>query len=125
MKDEKFDALLKSAEKPVWEVFKVVGGNFHGKHKAPNSRKLVENIPETIRNVGCNMSLKLHLTYSHLNLFYKQHCRCWWQAWQEISPSYLFHRKMLQMEVELRNAWLLLLETWKTNSSCMQKGKKA
>jgi len=38
-------------------VFKEVLDNFLDKHKAPIYRKLVENMLEIFRNIGCNMSL--------------------------------------------------------------------
>jgi hypothetical protein len=69
MKGKNFDALLKGTKKADCEVFKVVVANFLGKHKAPNQRTHVGTIPEIFRNMGCNMSLKLHLLYRHLGFY--------------------------------------------------------
>lgn len=57
MKDKSLDESLKRTEKPSWEVFKEVLDKFLDKHKAPIYRKLVENMLEIFRNIGCNMSL--------------------------------------------------------------------
>lgn len=54
-KDKNFEALLKGTEKAACEVLNGVADNFLGKHKAPNNRKLLENVFETIINMGCNM----------------------------------------------------------------------
>jgi hypothetical protein len=56
MKDEKFKALLKWTVRAVWEAFKVLVDNCLGKYRATNYRTLVENMLQTFRNTGCNMS---------------------------------------------------------------------
>ena len=68
-KDKNFEALLRGTEKAACEVLNGVADNFLGKHKTPNNRKLLENVLETITNMGCNMSLKLHFLHSQLNFF--------------------------------------------------------
>lgn len=71
----------------------LVVDNFLGKHKVPNYRTHVDTIPETFRNMGCNMSLKLQLLHSELNFFSKQPLTDQWQAWWEISQRYLYTEK--------------------------------
>jgi hypothetical protein len=73
MKDKHYDALLKKTAKAAQEAFKVVVDIFLGKHMAPKYRTLVENMPETFRNMGCHMSLILHFLCSS---FPKQPWRC-------------------------------------------------
>jgi uncharacterized protein Usg len=93
MKDKYFDALLKGAGKAALELFKV-GEKFLSKYKTTNYRTLVENILQTFRNIGCNLSLKLHFLYGHLEF---------WQANLEMSvtsmmrakPRYLHHENCI------------------------------
>jgi len=66
MKDTNFDAQFSGSEKAAWEAIKVVVDIFLGKHKAPNYKTPVENTHKTFRNMGCNMTLKLHFLLSHL-----------------------------------------------------------
>jgi hypothetical protein len=68
MNDTDLDAVLKRTEKAAWEASKAVH-NFLGKHKAHNYRIIVEKILETFKNMGCNMSLKLHFLQSNLAFF--------------------------------------------------------
>ena len=70
-KDKNFDALLKGTKKVAWEVLKLVD-NFLGKHKAPTYRTHVDTLRGTFRNMGCNISLKLHFHHSHLDTSSKQ-----------------------------------------------------
>jgi len=66
MKDMNFDAQFSGSDNAAWEAFNVVVDIFVGKHKAPNYKTLVENMHKTFRNMGCNMTLKLHFLLSHL-----------------------------------------------------------
>jgi hypothetical protein len=66
MRDTNFDAQFSGSKKAAWEAFKVVVHIFLGKHKAPNYKTLVENMHKTLRNMGCNMTLKLHFLLRHL-----------------------------------------------------------
>jgi len=63
--------LLKGTEKPASETFKVVVDHFLGKHKAINYKTRVENMLETFRNMGCNMSFKLHFLPNRLAFYFK------------------------------------------------------
>jgi hypothetical protein len=98
---------------------------FLGKHKAPNYRTLFENMPETFRDMGCSMSLKLHFFTVSLSTPTKQPWRwCQWWTWCEISPRYLHHRKTLPRETQPSNTCWLQLTTQKRHSFYIQEQKR-
>ena len=56
-------------EKHAWCSFVVVAQGFLGNNKEEKYRKLVDNLLKSYKEMGCRMSLKLHMIHSHLNLF--------------------------------------------------------
>ncbi|GFT14227.1 uncharacterized protein TNCV_4591041 [Trichonephila clavipes] len=69
MHDEKFEELLNPLEKEAWQAFKNVTHSFLGNLKAENYRDIVHDLIASYKNVGCNMSLKIHFLHSHLDFF--------------------------------------------------------
>ncbi|GBN27359.1 hypothetical protein AVEN_102926-1 [Araneus ventricosus] len=57
------------AEKAAWLAFKSVCTHFLGNRKAENYEDLVGDMVKCSRVIGCNLSLKLHVSDSHLNFF--------------------------------------------------------
>ncbi|KAJ8893179.1 hypothetical protein PR048_005764 [Dryococelus australis] len=56
-------------EKPAWMCFTNVTKNFLGKQRAANYRELMNYMIVAYRNLGCNMSLKVHFLHSNLDSF--------------------------------------------------------
>ena len=54
-------------ERGAWFSFVVVMGIFPG--KANNYETLVTDLSSTFHDLGCNMSVKLHFLYNHLDRF--------------------------------------------------------
>jgi len=54
----KFDKLVQSDEKVIWESFKFVVNGFLGNRRAQNYEDLVNNLLQSYQKLGCNMSLK-------------------------------------------------------------------
>jgi len=69
IKDEYFDSLLQGDEKAAWDSFKFVVKGFLGNRRAQNCEELVNNLLQSRRKLGCNMSLKIHFLHSHLDFF--------------------------------------------------------
>lgn len=67
--DREFEANMTSKEKNAWNAFKEVMDNFLGNNKHPDYVKIVNNMLRELRTLGCNMSLKLHFLFSHLDVF--------------------------------------------------------
>ncbi|GBN23651.1 hypothetical protein AVEN_94470-1 [Araneus ventricosus] len=68
-RDPKFEKILRSKEKQVWEAFYEVSTNFLWNGKAENYKDLVKDMLALFQDFGCNMSLNIHFLDSHLNFF--------------------------------------------------------
>lgn len=70
MKDTtNFETCMNDVERLAWQSFVAVAQNFLGNHKADNYVELVEEMLVRFKDLGCNMSLKLHYLNSHLHHF--------------------------------------------------------
>ncbi|GBL90029.1 hypothetical protein AVEN_178422-1 [Araneus ventricosus] len=69
LRDPKFEKLLRSKEKQVWDAFYQVSTHFLGNSKAENYNDLVEDMLALFKDFGCKMSLKINFLDSHLNFF--------------------------------------------------------
>jgi hypothetical protein len=66
---QEFTASMNESESNAWLSFVEVVQNFLGNHKSLNYRELVENMLSAFHSLGCNMSIKLHYLYNHLDRF--------------------------------------------------------
>ena len=60
---------MNNREKAAWLSFVAVMQNFLGNIKAENYHVLVATMLLAFRDLGCNMSIKLHFLNAHLNEF--------------------------------------------------------
>lgn len=60
---------MNETEAKAWNSFVLVMTNFLGNKKADNFMELVEDMLSNLRDLGCNMSIKLHYLHSHLDRF--------------------------------------------------------
>jgi len=63
-KDQQFEAVLSDKEKKAWQSFEKVSNGFLG-----NFREILRYLMDSYEQLGCNMSLKMHFTFSHLDFF--------------------------------------------------------
>jgi len=68
-KDNAFLNSMTTIEKNAWISFKEVINNFFGNIKSENYETIVNSMLENYRILGCNMSIKMHFLYSHLDKF--------------------------------------------------------
>jgi len=66
---DEFDNLLNRTEKTAWNSFVAVVYGFLGNHKAENYVQLVQTFIKIYANVGCRMSLKIHILDAYLQKF--------------------------------------------------------
>ncbi|GBO08425.1 hypothetical protein AVEN_259886-1 [Araneus ventricosus] len=99
IKQPKFEKLLRSKEKQVWNVCYQVSTSFLGNGKAENYKNLVEDMLALFQDFRCNMSLKIHFLDSHLN-FYPDNCG-------QISDEHdeCFHQDIANMEKGYQGNW--------------------
>ena len=69
MQDPEFSGKLLAPEKCAWHSFVAVVQGFLGNSKEENYHELVDNLLESYKEMGCRMSLKLHMMHSHLDFF--------------------------------------------------------
>lgn len=69
MHDSKFPDKLSALEKRAWRSFVAVVRGFLGNNKEENYQELIGDLLKSYKEMGCRMSLKLHMLHSHLNFF--------------------------------------------------------
>ncbi|GBP52738.1 Probable tyrosyl-DNA phosphodiesterase [Eumeta japonica] len=67
--DTQFRNSMTELELKAWTAFVSVMQNFLGNKKSENYIELVENPLLQLKNMACNMSIKLHFLHSHLDRF--------------------------------------------------------
>ncbi|GBN88687.1 hypothetical protein AVEN_44899-1 [Araneus ventricosus] len=94
-RDPKFEKLLRSKEKQVWDAFYQVSINFLENDKAENYKDLVEDMLAVFQDFCCNMFLNIHFLNSHLNLFHDncgqvsdEHVECFHQDIDNMGKLY-------------------------------------
>ncbi|KAL0832885.1 hypothetical protein ABMA28_001034 [Loxostege sticticalis] len=69
IKDPLFISTLNTKEKNAWLAFVQVTENFLGYKRSPQYESLINQMLDASKELGCNMSLKMHFLHSHLNFF--------------------------------------------------------
>ena len=69
IKDSNLISSMNSIEKEAWELFVAVVKYCLGNRKATDYQEIVNKMLRSFRNLGCNMSTKVHLLHSHLEKF--------------------------------------------------------
>ena len=69
MLDCDFEKSLTNFERQTWLSVKAVINNFFENTKFRNYKHLVNTIVQNFQEMKVNMSLKIHILYSHLNFF--------------------------------------------------------
>ena len=64
-----FERSMSRAVKAAWRSFRFVVGNFLGNHKSPDYREIVQPMLENFHRLDCNMNIKLHFLFSHIDCF--------------------------------------------------------
>ena len=69
IRDPEFENSMNEVELEAWKAFVLVVKHFLGNNKARNYAELVTNMLTAFRNLGCNMSIKMHHLFSHMDQF--------------------------------------------------------
>ena len=67
--DSDFTKCMNDVEASAWCSYVLVIKNFLGSKKADNYEELVQNMLANFKNLGINMSIKLHFLHSHLDSY--------------------------------------------------------
>ena len=69
IRDPEFENSTNEMELEVWKTFVQVVKNFLGNNKARNYAEHVNNMLTTFRILGCNLRVKIHYLFSHMDRF--------------------------------------------------------
>ena len=69
IRDPEFETAMNEVELEAWKAFVLVVKKFLDNNKARNYAELVNNMLIAFRNLGCNMRVKMHYLFSHMNRF--------------------------------------------------------
>ena len=69
IRDPEFENSINEVELEVWKAFALVVKNFLGNNRVRNYAELVNNILTAVTNLSCNMSVKMHYLFSHMDRF--------------------------------------------------------
>ena len=67
--DPDFKNSMNEVELEAWKAFVPVVKNFFGNNKAKNLAEIVNNMLTAFRNLGCNMSVKMHYLFLRMDRF--------------------------------------------------------
>lgn len=69
MADKTFEESMIETELQAWTAFRNVVQKFLGNKRAANYSVLIDEMLESFKLLGCNMSVKVHFLHAHLNYF--------------------------------------------------------
>ncbi|GFU53434.1 uncharacterized protein TNCV_3029391 [Trichonephila clavipes] len=69
VKDSNFAKSITEVESKAWNSFVLIMSNFLGKKRSDYRVELVESMLSNLKELGCNMSIKIHFLHSHLDRF--------------------------------------------------------
>ena len=90
---------MNEVELEAWKAFVLVVKNFLGNSKARNYADLVYNMMTAFRNLGCNMSIKMHYLFSHMDRFPEN------LGSMNDEQGERFHQDMKEMEIRYQGRW--------------------
>jgi hypothetical protein len=99
LSDDRFVNTMDEKEEEAWLSFVAVVRNFLGNKKAHNYEDLVNRMLLAYRDLGCNMSIKLHFLNSHLDRFPEN--------LGDVSDEQgeRFHQDLMTMEERYQGRW--------------------
>jgi len=99
IRDPEFENSMNEVELEAWKAFVLVVKNFLGNNKARNYAELVTNMLTAFRNLGCNMSIKMHYLFSHMDQFPEN------LGSMSDEQGERFHQDMKEMETRYQGRW--------------------
>ena len=94
-----FENTMNEVELEAWKAFVLFVKNFLGNNKARNYAELVTNMLTAFRNLGCNMSIKMHYLFSHMGRFPEN------LGSMSDEQGEIFHQDMKEMETRYQGRW--------------------
>ena len=99
IRDRNFEKSMNRTELEAWSSFVLVVKNFLGNNKALNYADLVSNMLIAFKNLGCNMSIKMHYLFSHMDRFPEN------LGSMSDEQGERFHQDIKEMESRYQGRW--------------------
>ena len=93
IRDPDFENSMNEEKREAWKAFILVVKNFLENNKA-------RNYAELVRNLGCNMSVKMHYLFSHMDRFPEKNLG---SMSNELGER--FHQEIKEMETRYQGRW--------------------
>ena len=81
------------------KAFVLVVKNFLGNNKASNYEELITNMLYVFKSLGCNMSIKMHYLFSHIDRFPEN------LGTMSDEQGERFHQEIKEMETRYQGRW--------------------
>ena len=99
IRDPDFENFMNKVELEAWKAFVLVMNNFPGSNKARNYAEIINNMLTAFRNLGCNMGVKMHYLFSHMNRFPEN------LGSMSDEQGERFHQDLKEMEIRYQGHW--------------------
>ena len=99
IRDPEFEKSMTKLELEAWKAFVVVVKNFLGNNKASNYEELIINMLYAFKSLGCNMSIKMHYLFSHIDRFPEN------LGAMSDEQGERFHQDIKEMETRYQGRW--------------------
>ena len=99
IRDPEFENSMNKVELEAWKAFVLVMKNFHGKNKARNYAEFVNNMLTAFRNLGYNMSVRMHYLFSNMDRFPEN------LGSMSDEQGERFHQDLKKMETRYQGRW--------------------
>ena len=99
IRDPEFENSMNEGEQEAWKAFVLVVKNFLGNNKARNYAEHVHNMLTAFRNLGCNMRIKMHYLFSHMDRFPEN------LGPMSDEQGERFHQDTKEMEIRYQGRW--------------------
>ena len=99
IKDKHLDNSMEANEHIAWKCYVLVVKNFLGSTTAENYKELVSNMIDAFKDLECNMSIKLHYLYSHIDTFPEN------LGSMSNEQGEQFHQDSKEMEIRYQGRW--------------------
>ena len=99
IRDPEFENSMNEVKLEAWKAFVLVVKNFFGNNKDRNYAQLVNNMLPAFRNLGCDMSVKMHYLFSHMDRFPEN------LVSKNDELGERFHQDLKEMETRYQGRW--------------------
>ena len=99
IRDLEFEKLMTNLELEAWKAIVLVVKNVLSNNRASNHEELITNMLYAFKNLECNMSIKMHYLFSHMDWFPEN------LGAMSDEQRERFHQDIKEMETRYQGRW--------------------